>query len=153
MNLDPQWIVGFVDGQGFFHVAINKNKEAGLGFQVQPEFTVVQHARDIQVLQALKDEFQCGVVRVNHGDRFAFRVRGHVNLRDRVLPFFEKHHLKTRKRQEFLKFRDVILLMEQKQHNTPEGLEKIRQIQATMNRKGASMKLKLDVELDEESEI
>ena len=46
MNLNAQWIVGFVDGEGCFHVGINQNKEMKLGVQVLPEFTVVQHEID-----------------------------------------------------------------------------------------------------------
>ena len=133
MNLTAQWIVGFVDGEGCFHVGINQNQEMRLGVQVLPEFTVVQHEIDEQVLYGLKDYFGCGVVRVNHGTRLSYRVRGQANLRDRIIPFFEKHKLKTRKNIDFQKFRKVILLMEKGEHLKPEGLEKIRKIKASMN--------------------
>ena len=133
MNLEAQWIVGFVDGEGCFHVGINQNQKMTLGVQVLPEFTVVQHEIDEQVLYGLKDYFGCGVVRVNHGTRLSYRVRGQANLRDRIIPFFEKHKLKTRKNVDFKKFRKVILLMEKGEHLKPEGLEKIRKIKASMN--------------------
>ncbi len=132
MNLNAQWIVGFVDGEGCFHVGINKNDSMSLGFQVLPEFTVVQHEVDEQVLHAFKDYFRCGVVRKNHGTRLSYRVRGQENLRDRIIPFFENHKLKTRKRIDFEKFRKVILLIEKGEHLTPEGLQKIRQIKTSM---------------------
>ena len=67
MNLHAEWITGFVDGEGCFHVGINTNLGLATGFQVLPEFTVVQHERDVQVLHALKAYFGCGVVRLNHG--------------------------------------------------------------------------------------
>ena len=133
MDLTAQWVVGFIDGEGCFHIGINQNQKMKLGVQVLPEFTVVQHEVDEQVLYALKDYFGCGVVRKNHGTRKSYRVRGHKNLLERIIPFFEKHQLKTRKRVDFAKFRKVILLMEKKDHLTSEGLEKIRQIKKTMN--------------------
>ena len=133
MNLNAQWVVGFVDGEGCFHVGINKNKLMKLGVQVLPEFTVVQHKADEQVLHGLKDFFGCGVIRKNHGTALAYRVRGQENLRDRIIPFFEKHKLKTRKRVNFEKFRKVILLIEKEEHLNPEGLEKIRKIKTSMN--------------------
>jgi hypothetical protein len=136
MNFEPQWIVGFVDGEGCFFVGMNNQPRLKGGKQVLPEFTVVQHKRDIALLYNLKTYFQCGVVRVNHGDRMAFRVRGHENLYTKIVPFFEKHKLKSKKRVDFEKFRDVILLMEKKAHLTPEGFAKIQQIANTMNRKG-----------------
>jgi hypothetical protein len=134
MKLDAQWITGFVDGEGCFHVGINSHPEMSTGFQVLPEFTVVQHERDVQVLHALKAHFGCGVVRTNHGDRMAYRVRGLQHLLERIVPFFVKHPLKTKKNVDFLKFRDVLLLMETGNHLNAEGVEQIRSIAQQMNR-------------------
>jgi len=134
MKLDAQWITGFVDGEGCFHVGINPHAEMTTGFQVLPEFTVVQHERDVQVLHALKAHFGCGVVRTNHGDRMAYRVRGVKHLLEYIVPFFVKHPLKTRKNVDFLKFRDVLLLMQAGNHLTAEGVERIRSIASQMNR-------------------
>ena len=132
-KLEAQWVVGFVDGEGCFFVGINPHPEMLLGFQVLPEFTVVQHQRDIQLLYALKQFFGCGVVRTNHADRMAYRVRGLDHLNQRVVPFFEKHSLRSRKKIDFLKFRKVLQLMNKGEHLKAEGLEKIRAIASTMN--------------------
>ena len=134
MKLEAQWVVGFVDGEGCFFVGVNRHPEMTSGFQVLPEFTVVQHRRDVQLLHALKDFFGCGVVRTNHGDRMAYRVRGLDHLSGTIVPFFEQHSLRSKKAIDFLKFRDVVLLMKQGAHLTPEGIERIRGIASTMNR-------------------
>ncbi len=136
MELDSQWITGFVDGEGCFYVGINPHAELSCGFQVLPEFTVVQHQRDVQILHALKRHFKCGVVRTNHGDRLAYRyrVRDTQHLLTIIIPFFEKHPLKTKKRINFEKFRQVLLCMQRKQHLTEEGIAKIRSITEKMNR-------------------
>lgn len=134
MQLEAQWIVGFVDGEGCFHVSINPHAEMSVGHQVLPEFTVVQHERDVQILHALKAYFGCGVVRRNHGDRMAYRVRGKEHLLERIIPFFMVHPLKTKKNVDFLKFRDALLLMEKDAHLTEEGISAIRAIARQMNR-------------------
>ncbi len=134
MNLDAQWITGFVDGEGCFHVGISKHKEMTMGHQVLPEFTVVQHERDIQILHALKAYFDCGVVRKNNGDRMSYRVRDKQHLRDIIVPFFIKHPLKTKKRQDFEIFRKVLLMMDVGDHLNEGGLRKIREAAAKMNR-------------------
>jgi hypothetical protein len=134
MNLESQWIVGFVDGEGCFHVGINEHSDMKAGFQVLPEFTVVQHERDVQVLHAFKAHFGCGVVRRNHGDRMAYRVRSKEHLLQHIIPFFEKHPLKTKKRVDFAKFRRILLLMEAGDHLTREGVEEARRIASQMNR-------------------
>ena len=134
MNLDAQWVTGFVDGEGCFHVGINPRDDMTAGFQVLPEFTVVQHKRDVQILHALKAYFGCGVVRTNHGDRMAYRVRSKEHLLERIVPFFVKHPLKSKKRQDFEKFRRILLMMEAGDHLRSEGVENIRTIATQMNR-------------------
>jgi hypothetical protein len=134
MNLEPQWVVGFVDGEGCFHVGINEHADMTSRYQVLPEFTVVQHERDAQALHALKAFFGCGVVRKNHGDRLAYRVRSKEHLLQRIIPFFEQHELKTKKRVDFQKFRKVVLMMADNRHLTSEGIEEIRRIKEQMNR-------------------
>ena len=134
MKLDAEWITGFVDGEGCFFLGINKHQEMTAGYQVLPEFTVVQHERDVQLLHALKKYFGCGVVRRNHGDRMAYRVRGKDHLLKRIVPFFVEHPLKSKKRLDFEKFRRALLMMEVGDHLKPEGVEKIRYLAAQMNR-------------------
>jgi hypothetical protein len=133
-RIEAQWVVGFVDGEGCFFVGINRHPEMTMGFQILPEFTVVQHQRDIQILYALKCFFGCGVVRVNHADRMAYRVRSIEHLKDKIVPFFEKHSLRTKKNVDFIKFRKIIQLMNNQAHLNTEGIEEIKQIACTMNR-------------------
>lgn len=133
-RLEAQWVVGFVDGEGCFYVGINAQPEMTTGYQVLPEFTVVQHQRDVQLLYALKQFFGCGVVRKNHGDRMAYRVRSLDHLTKYIVPFFEKHPLKSKKRLDFLKFRKILIMMQRNEHLTPDGIEKIRQMASEMNR-------------------
>ena len=137
MKFEPEWITGFVDGEGCFHVGISRHPEMTVGFQVLPEFTVVQHQRDVQILHGLKKYFGCGVVRKNHEDRMAYRVRNLEQLRQIIVPFFFKSPLKTKKKHDFEKFCEVLEFMNHGDHLTREGLEKIQMIAAQMNR-GAS---------------
>ena len=134
MKLEEQWIVGFVDGEGCFHVSVNRHDEMTAGYQVLPEFTVVQHERDVQILYAIKAYFGCGVVRKNNGDRMAYRVRGLKHLMERIVPFFEKHTLNTIKQNDFLKFRQILLKVQLNEHLTQRGIEEIRIIKEQMNR-------------------
>ena len=134
MKLHAEWITGFVDGEGCFHVGISAHSGISVGYQVLPEFTVVQHERDVQVLYALKEYFGCGVVRTNHADRMAYRVRKSKDLNENIVPFFMKHPLKTKKNVDFRKFRTVLLKMEKGVHLTSEGVEEIRQIASLMSR-------------------
>jgi hypothetical protein len=132
-RLEAQWVVGFVDGEGCFFVGINPHSEMTSGFQVLPEFTVVQHQREVQLLYALKQFFGCGVVRRNHGERLAYRVRSLDHLNEKIVPFFEKHPLKSKKRVDFAKFRKILQLMTRREDLKSDGIETIRAIVTTMN--------------------
>lgn len=124
-KLDPQWIVGFVDGEGCFYVGVLKNNTMTSGFQIQPEFTVTQHSRDIQLLYGLKEYFQCGQVSVNNGESWHWRVKNLAHFTEIIIPFFEKHKLKSKRRVEFEKFRTICLKIRDKTHLTPEGFSEV----------------------------
>ena len=133
-RLDSNWIAGFVDGEGCFHVSLNRQEKMLLGWQVLPEFRVVQHKRDEIILQKLQKFFGFGSVVINHGDRKEFRVRGLENL-NKIVYFFENNPLKTKKREDFLLFSEIIQRMNRKQHLEKERLDSIAKIASKMNRK------------------
>ena len=142
-KLEAQWVVGFVDGEGCFFVGINPHPEMSCGFQVLPEFTVVQHKRDIQLLYALKKFFGCGVVRRNHGERMAYRVRSLDHLKERILPFFEQHPLIV-KWDDFTKFAEIVRAMLRKEHLRPEGFERVVRLAYAMNFAGKKRSRSID---------
>jgi len=133
VELTDEWVTGFVDGEGCFYVGINPHPEMTQEYQVLPEFRVVQHERDKQVLHALKRFFRSGVVRRNHEDRWELRIRKLEQLR-RLVDFFERHPLKTKKQVDFKRFAKVIRMMERGDHLTREGLIRILEVTCRMNR-------------------
>jgi hypothetical protein len=130
MKLETQWILGFVDGEGYFYINIIKNQDSQSGFQVLPEFVVTQHQRDLKLLHQIKAFFGCGVVRTLNDNSCCYRVWEINLLAEKILPFFEKHQLKSMKKVDFMRFRKVVRLMLDNKHLTKEGLEEIRKIKA-----------------------
>jgi|SRR5690606_13001899 len=51
-----------------------------------------------------------------------------------IIDHFDKHPLISNKQADFLLFKEVILMMQRKEHLTQEGLEKIVSIKASLNR-------------------
>jgi hypothetical protein len=133
-SLNADWLVGFIDGEGCFHIGINKNEGVKFGYHILPELTVVQHKRDINLLYQIRSFMKCGVVRRNHDDQYCWRVRKLENLSEIILPFFETHTLKSKKSVEFRKFAKVVRLMKKGEHLKVEGFQKILKIASTMNR-------------------
>jgi hypothetical protein len=133
-RLDPQWVVGFVDGEGCFHVSINKQEKMTIGWQVLPEFRVVQHSRDETVLNELQRFFMASSVVVNHGSRKELRIRRLDDLKN-VMTFFKQYPLKTKKRLDCEFFQEILTMMENGDHLNQEGLTKIASKCWLMNRK------------------
>jgi len=134
-----QWVVGFVDGEGCFSVPLFRQRSAKLGWQVQPEFAVVQAAPSAHVLDELQQFFGCGRVGVNRRhdnhrhDMWRWSVRSLRDLRDRIIPFFEANPLRTAKAREFEKFSLVVRMMTERRHLSVEGLSYIAGLAETMN--------------------
>ena len=133
------WITGFVDGEGCFAVPMHRNPTSSVGWQVQPQFVVVQGASSVQALEALRDYFGCGRINVNprrdnHREPlYRYIVRRFVDLDEIIVPFFQTYPLWTAKRENFEKFVQVLELMKQRRHLSIDGLIEIAAIVETMN--------------------
>ena len=142
-----QWIVGFVDGEGCFSCPIQRNRTMTLGWQVQPRFAVVQGERSVHVLELLRDFFGCGSIyrnrrRDNHKeDLFVYNVYRLEHLSVTIVPFFEANPLRTAKLEDFLKFRQILMMMRRKEHLNRDGLSRIALITQTMNHRKPSLYL------------
>jgi len=131
--LNPNWIVGFIDGEGCFHVSVSKNKSMKLGYQVSLEFSITQHIRDKELMNKLVDFFGCGYVINDTPMKLQYRIRDRQDLSKKLFPFLDQNSLLTVKSLDYLDFKLVHSMLENKLHLTPEGLDKIRTIQAGIN--------------------
>jgi hypothetical protein len=138
------WVVGFIDGEGCFSVTIQKSLSMVIGWQVFPELAVTQSEKSLQALRDLQEFFECGNIFVNrrtdnHKENlYRFCVRSVADLREKIIPFFQKNPLRTAKHKDFEKFVRILSLMEGKKHLNIEGLAEIAKIVETMNRKKPS---------------
>jgi hypothetical protein len=138
------WITGFVDGEGCFAVPIHRNPTASVGWQVQPQFVVVQSASSVRALEVLLDYFGCGRINVNtrrdnHREPlYRYVVRRFGDLDEIIVPFFRTYPLRTSKRENFEKFAEVLELMKQRRHLSIDGLLEIASIVETMNHRKPS---------------
>ena len=123
---------------------IFRNASTRLGWQVQPEFVVVQGERSVRVLHELKSFFGCGTVGINRRfddhreDMWRFSVKSLVSLHRVIIPFFELYPLRTAKREDFGKFCAVVALMQRGVHLNAAGMGEIARIAQSMNRRKPS---------------
>jgi LAGLIDADG DNA endonuclease family protein len=131
------YIAGYVDGEGSFHVALQRNACMRAGWQLVPEFHVSQNPERREVLDLIAERFGCGRIRENHRgtvDRtLVYVVRRRVDLLCRVIPFFEAQPLLSGKRDDFLVFADIVRSMSRGLHLSEEGFQALRNRALQMN--------------------
>jgi hypothetical protein len=139
-----QWVVGFVDGEGCFSIAVVRNPGCRLGWQVQHEFSVTQAAPSRSALEELIEFFGCGTIiesKRTDNHRYPlmrYSVKSRAPLVERIIPFFEDHPLITNKKVDFEAFRHVVSMMQAGAHLSPSGLSAIAGITEKMNRRQRS---------------
>jgi len=141
------WVIGFVDGEGCFSVGFIRQgggdgrRGYKTGWQVAHEFAVAQGASSIRCLHELREFFGVGAVIANrrydnHREHlYRYVVRRRADLVERIIPFFERHPLRTAKRANFEKFAQVVWMVDNGCHLTRDGLVEIAEIAQTMNRR------------------
>jgi hypothetical protein len=135
-EISPDYIVGLVDGEGYFSISPRKrifgNRQAA---EIDCVFGIELKEIDKPILERIRQKFGCGklVFRLDKRDKFcnlwAYRVRTHQELLDKIIPFFNQNPLQIpSKKESFRKFREVLKLVEQGKHRTEEGFETIKNL-------------------------
>ena len=136
-RLDPDWIAGFVEGEGSFSIEIYKRSDTRLKVGVKPIFKITQNGVDEALLNRFKEIFKCGSVYAQSKDpKYKAKDYMTTSLKDitaNVIPFFLSHPLQGDKKDSFDKYQQVIALMQQKAHLNEKGLEEIRKLREGMN--------------------
>ena len=148
------YIAGFVDGEGSFHVAIQKNPSVITPWQLVPEFHVSQHESSKHVLVLIRDTLGCGYVKPNHRTNpddatYVFVVRSRKDLAYKIIPFFKEFQLRTSKKDDFEVFSRIVRRMEHGEHLTKSGLAHLARLAFSMNRSGKYRRMSLaEIERD-----
>jgi hypothetical protein len=155
LDLDPRWVVGFVDGEGCFSVSIHRNANAKStgGWQLHPVFHVYQHERYRGVLEGLIPVFGCGRVRTKGpgSSVWTYAVDSLSRLEACVLPFFERYPLVV-KADDFRSFAAIVRAMRRRQHLTSDGFERLVRLAYGMNFAGKQRSRSIDEILTGSSE-
>jgi len=132
-RLDPNWLVGFTDGEGCFTIGIIRNTTTKIGWQVFPEFVISQGEKSKDVLFQTQEFFSCGIVKINrrydtHREHmYRYCVRSIKELNEIIIPFFDKYQLHTSKRKDFLIFKKVIKIMSKSSIRDDKFLKQIEE--------------------------
>ena len=155
-SLTPDYVAGFVDGEGCFSVSVHPHPTVRYGnrWLIAPSFQVSQHRDNVRILEELQSFFGCGRVATKGPSSvvMTFVVYRRSDLDQRIIPFFEHHALRTSKREDFVKFARIVRLLQAGRHRTDEGFREAVTTAFSMNRNGKQRRYRLEEVLTEPSE-
>ena len=142
----PEYITGYVDGEGCFTVTFNQKPKANLGWEMKPSFSVSQNEDKRQVLDIIRKYFSCGYIRRDFADKTVkFEVRNHHDLMDKIIPHFESYPLLSRKHRDFELFKKILNIVHNKSHLTKSGFIEILNLAYEMNGSGKRRRTKEEI--------
>ena len=124
--LDPNYITGFVDGEGSFSICLSPRNLKDVRWEIKPSFSITQNKDNRGILFKIRDYFKCGTIRPNRTDNtYKYEVRSLDEIDRIIIPHFRKYPPQTNKRIDFEIFSSVVKVMKEGRHLTKEGLKEI----------------------------
>jgi hypothetical protein len=139
--LKPEWIQGFIDGEGSFQCEIIKDKrnlKSNINFSLQ----IKQNNHDVAVLAAIKNYFDCGYLKPKY-DISNFESTLNCSRKattlwirnsQKICRFLDRYPLYTVKRLGFYDWKRLIDLKKRNFHLTEKGLQLMYKIKIKMNK-------------------
>ncbi len=132
-NIDINWFIGFIDGEGSFVVNVYKRKTK-LGYSVQLHFNLTQHIRDASLFKFIQKWLGCGnLYEIDKYSRVNLIISNLQDLNNILIPKLNQYPLQGIKKLNYEDFKLVVELILKKEHLNLDGLNKIKQIKSGMN--------------------
>ena len=137
-NIDSWFVTGFADAESCFTFSVGlcpRNNKMKAGWQVNQSFQITLHQKDKALLELIKSNFgNIGYITSEIKDSLQYQISSLKDLTNVIIPHFERYPLITQKRADFELFKMVVEIMNRKEHLTNEGLQKIVNIRAIINK-------------------
>lgn len=128
--ISPWFITGFTDAEGCFNVGLQKNPNGK--FYVRPKFQIKVHSRDSLLLMRIKIYFGgIGNINTNSKDS-SFTVRSLDEIL-KIILHFDNYPLITKKKADFILFKQIIHKVVEGEHLSAKGLQEIVNIRSSIN--------------------
>lgn len=119
VTINPHWISGFVDGEGCFVVGIQQRTKKSICFS----FEIKCNISDEEIIRKIGDFLGCGKIyfvspyihrNTTYTERaIALKVFRQTDLLDKIVPFFDRYPLKSKKRKSYEIWKHLLLRNQQ----------------------------------------
>lgn len=131
-KFSPSYLSGFTQADGNFYIGFQKVNNLSLGLRVSPKFTLSQHINAKPLFEEIKSELGVGFIS-SHRNEVNYSVTSLPQIKNKILPLFDDAPLRAGKLKSYLTFKQVVYMMENKEHLTKEGLANIINLSYFMN--------------------
>src|SRR3989344_56322 len=140
-KLSADYIVGLTDGEGSFTVFLlaPKKEHGSVHYRVLCRYYIKMREDDLPLLKKVERFWGCGKnyfqkeYRKNQSDNYRFEIFNYQQLKDIVVPFFQKYPLESKRIKDFELFYKILNLALKKAHHTKSGLQKIKRLKEKMH--------------------
>jgi hypothetical protein len=145
-KLNPHYVVGFIDGEGSFSVSIGKHKTTKNGFEIRPEFEIELRADDQPILERILITIGCGRIYDLSYDRYGwyphtkYKINNRKDLIEILFPFLDACPLQAKKAEVYKFFKQIVIMMDRKEHLTDIGFKKIVKLRDEIRKRGKKAK-------------
>lgn len=110
INMNYDYLAGLFHADGTFTVTIGKRKNDRLNFK--PSMIFTQHEKSLDVIKEMKLKFQdIGSIQYQTNKICKYRITGIKNIKEYVLPIFDKYTVRSNRYSSYLKFKLIINIL------------------------------------------
>lgn len=131
-NFTNDWLAGFIEADGSFVVSF-EDKANGIPVRPRPILNLTQSKVEYEMFKALQKYLDVGRVQTNR-DNVTLVISSIKELVEVIIPILYKYTLQGNKFITYQIFRQVCLMMYNKEHLTLEGTLKILELAYFMNK-------------------
>jgi hypothetical protein len=107
-----------------------------------PLFQIGLHKKDVQLLKDIKS-YLGGIGSLSYSkDLVCLKVQSLKQILAVIIPHFDKYPLITQKLADYLLFRQIVLMLEKKEHLNNKGVQAIANIKARVTSLGSEVRAK-----------
>lgn len=145
--LHPQYIVGFLDGEGSFSVSIYPDEKMKNKIFVRPELEIELRADDREILERIQRTLGCGTIFECKYERYGwyphlkYRINRFDELSEILIPFLEKYSLQAKKAKVFEYFKRIVQKRMKGEHLTKKGVREIIELRRKIRALGKKHRL------------
>lgn len=146
-KLHPQYIAGFIDGEGSFNVSIYRDETMKNKIFIRPEFSIELRADDKEILERIQITIGCGKIYDCNYERYGwyphvkYKVSRLEEISDILIPFLEKCPLQAKKVKNFDCFKKIVRMRMKREHLTKKGVYKITKLRDKIRSLGKKHRL------------